>query len=179
MTAAIPDDALRLSWDDVYKQSVELAEKIEAYCKETGDQFDTMLVLPRGGYYPGNIVSRELGFPSVNLVHASIGSYDDASTRQRDEFQLGQMPPSEQIKNKHVLIIDEVCDTGKTLKFLQDYLVKQGAAEVKTGVLHYKPSMSKTDFKPDWYIGETDKWIVYPWEPHEEHGLQSVARRKA
>jgi hypoxanthine phosphoribosyltransferase len=176
--AEIPEDALRLSWDDVYNQSVELASMIEEQCARTGEQFDVMVVLPRGGYYPANIVARELGFGATDLLHASIGSYDDASTNRQAEFKLGQMPAAEQVKGKNVLVIDEVCDTGQTLKFLTEHLHAAGAELVRVGVLHYKPSLSKTDFVPDWKVGTTDKWIVYPWEPHEQKGLTSKARRK-
>lgn len=175
---AIPDDALRLTWDEVYEQSVRLAEQIEQYCRETGGQFDAMLILPRGGYYPGNIVSRELGFESVDILHASIGSYQDAQTKQED-FRYGQMPPRELVAGKDILVIDEVCDTGKTLECLGRYLMENGAKSVKTGVMHYKPSMSQTSFVPDWFVEQTDKWIVYPWELHEPNGLKSSARRKA
>lgn len=175
---AIPDDALRLSWDDVYEQSVRLAGQIERHCRETQEQFDYMLIVPRGGYYPGNIVARELGFESPDILHASVGSYKIGTTQQED-FRLGQMPPMDLVKGKHILVIDEVCDTGKTLEFLRDYLIKQGAEGVRTGVLHYKPLMSQTDFKPDWLVDETDRWIIYPWEIHEANGAQSTVRRKS
>jgi len=173
----IPADALRESWDSVYQKSIDLAHMIEAHCKATGENFDLMLVVPRGGYYPANIVARELGFSSVAIIHASVGSYEDQSSQQTD-FQLGQMPTREQVTGKNILIIDEVCDTGQTLQFLNHYLKEQGAELVRTGVLHHKPTQSQTGFVPDWTVETTDKWIVYPWEPHEVPGLSSVVRRR-
>ncbi|MEK9196084.1 MAG: hypothetical protein AAB914_01820 [Patescibacteria group bacterium] len=35
---------------------------------------------------------------------------------------------------------------------------EQGAGQVRSGVLQYKP---------DWFVVQTDKWIVCPWESHE------------
>jgi uncharacterized protein len=174
---AIPDDALRETWESVYDKSVKLAALIEAHCAKTGERFDAMVVVPRGAYYPSNIISRELGFSATDLLHASIGSYEIKSTTRKAEFAVGQMPTAGQVKGKHLLIIEEVCDSGQTLKFLVDYLEQHGAELVRTGVLHYKPGQSQTGFKPDWAVAMTDKWIVYPWEMHERDPASSVTRR--
>jgi uncharacterized protein len=174
---AIPDDALRETWDSIYQKSVELAERIETYCRDTGEQFDAIIVVPRGSYYPANIVSRELGFKAVDLLHACVSSYETGSASRDVAFKLGQMPSDEDIAGKHLLIIEEVCDTGHTLNFLYNRLRAQGAASIRTGVLHYKPGKSETSFAPDWFITQTDAWIVYPWEAHEARGKNSKAKR--
>ncbi len=175
----IPDDALIETWDSVYKQSVKLAAQIEAHCRETGEKFDAIIVIPRGSYYPVNIVARELGFEAVDLIHASIGSYVSTTTTRNDKFELGQMPTDAEVAGKNLLIIDEVCETGNTLVFLTDRLKQQGAALLRTGALHYKPSRSQTEFVPDWYVVKTDKWIHYPWESHDTKGKQSIAKRRS
>lgn len=177
-STGIPADALRLDWDDVCKQSLQLAEMIEEHHRKTGEQFDVLVVVPRGSYYPANIVSRRLGFSGTDLLHACIGSYEAGARQRSESFRLGQMPPKEMVKGKDVLVIEEVCDTGQTLKFLTDWLREAGAGIVRTGVLHYKPDKSQTDFVPDWYVGRTDKWIVYPWEGYEARGRDSLVHRK-
>jgi hypoxanthine phosphoribosyltransferase len=172
----IPADALRETWDSVYKMSVELARLIEEHCRNTGERFDAVVVVPRGSYYPANIVARELGFEATDLLSAAVKSYRPNST-ERLEFKLGQMPLDDEIRGKNLLIIEEVCDRGHTLQFLDDRFKKQGAALVRTGVLHYKPGQSETGFKPDWAVKETDKWIVYPWEIHDKTGGTSIIKR--
>jgi hypoxanthine phosphoribosyltransferase len=167
----IPDDALRETWDSIYDKSVELATMIKTACRESEMYFDAMVVVPRGAYYPANIVSRELGFGATDLLHASIASYNDGSTEQQ-QFRTGQMPTADQVRGKDLLIIEEVCDTGYTLKYLTDYLQEQGAKLIMIGALHYKPEQNRTGIKPDWYVTATDKWIVYPWEAHEANGRQ-------
>ena len=48
-------------------------------------------------------------------------------------------------------------------------LSRRNAPEViRTATVYYKPSMAKVDFVPDYYIHETDKWLVFP---HEIDGL--------
>lgn len=179
MTANIPATAVRETWESIYDKSLELAQRIEKHSRETGEQFDIILVVPRGSYYPVNIVSRELGFSSTDLLHACISTYVSNGIDRHTEFKLGQMPTREDIAGKHILIIEEVCDTGHTLQYLHNFLQEQGAELIRVGVLHYKPGKSQTGYKPDWYIAETDEWIVYPWEPHEAQGEFSQVRRKS
>lgn len=175
--ADIPADALRLTWEDVLERSIQLAEMIEADSQKSGQQYDVMLIVPRGSYYPANIISRKLGFASTDMLHACIGSYESGKSERSGEFALGQMPTPEQVKGKDILIVEEVCDTGHTLKFLVDWLKFTGAKTIKTAALHHKPERSETGFVPDWHAEETDKWIVYPWEIFEEQGKSSKVRR--
>lgn len=172
----IPADALRISWDDACAQSLKLAELIEQHCAQTGERFDAIIVIPRGSYYPVNIIARSFGFGALDLIHASISSYQEGGTL-RAEFKLGQMPTDDEVAGKNLLIIDEVCDSGHTLKYLVDKLGQQGAALIRTGVLHYKPAQTQTNFEPDWYVDKTDKWIVYPWEDSELSAQKSHVKR--
>jgi hypoxanthine phosphoribosyltransferase len=111
-----------------------------------------LLVVPRGGYYPANIVSRELNFGAVDILHASMSSYELAGASKRQEFRYGQMPSEAEIKGHNVLIIEEVCDTGHTLNELVIFLHELGAKTVRTAALCYKPARSETGFVPDWYV---------------------------
>lgn len=156
-------DKLHLGWEEVYGQSLKLAELIKA----AGEQFDYMVVVPRGGYFVANVVARELDFGVTKLLHAGVGSYDSGQGNQRPELSIGEMPTVETVRGKSLLIIDEVCDSGETLAFVTDYFNKSGAKLVKSGVLHYKPINSRAGYKPDWFVEQTDKWVVYPWEERE------------
>lgn len=52
------------------------------------------------------------------------------------------------------LIIEDIVDSGNTLKFLVDHLLAKGPKSVKTCTLLDKPSRRKVDFNPD-YVGKT------------------------
>lgn len=173
----IPEDALYETWDSVYDKSQRLSAKIQQHCHETGERFDSIIVIPRGSYYPANIVSRELNFRAIDLLHACIDSYPSGKADGAPTLKVGQMPPKELVEGKDLLIVEEVCDTGRTLSYVVDYLRENGAHSVRTGVLHYKSIRNETGFKPDWFITETDKWIVYPWEVNERRGLHAKVRR--
>ncbi len=62
-----------------------------------------------------------------------------------------------------VLIVDDVADTGRSLKLVYETLAKQ-AKMVKTTTLYCKYWSA---IKPDYFAEETDAWIIFPWELHE------------
>lgn len=55
-----------------------------------------------------------------------------------------------------LLVVDDVADTGETLKWFRVFI---------TATLHYK---QRSKFKPNFYVKETENWIVYPWEKPDE-----------
>jgi hypoxanthine phosphoribosyltransferase len=68
------------------------------------------------------------------------------------------------VADKKVLIVDDVADTGKSLKLVKEHVLQQGAKEARTATLYYKPWSL---VKPDYYEKETRLWIVFPWEMRE------------
>jgi hypoxanthine phosphoribosyltransferase len=68
------------------------------------------------------------------------------------------------MKDKNILLVDEVADTGDTLQHAIDHVKALGAKGVRSAVLHYKPT---SIVKPDFFMVETSSWTVYPWENRE------------
>jgi len=60
-----------------------------------------------------------------------------------------------------VLVVDDVADTGRTLKFACRYVRRRGAKAVKTATLGCKPH---AEFIPDYFVFKSSRWIVFPWE---------------
>lgn len=62
-----------------------------------------------------------------------------------------------------ILLFDDIVDTGKTMKrVLRDVkTLKPQNFDVVTASLHVKPHR---EFEPDYWIWETDDWVIYPWE---------------
>jgi len=70
-----------------------------------------------------------------------------------------------------LLIVDDVHDTGISIqKIILDLQTacKKNTPEIKVATPYFKPKKNKTDRKPDFYIHETEKWLVFP---HELEGL--------
>ena len=81
-----------------------------------------------------------------------------------DEPQVLNFPDHDVLRGKRVLVIDEVWDTGQTLATVRRRVLEAGG-HASVAVLHYKPTHSTVDDEPDYSAAETDRWIVYPWDP--------------
>ncbi len=70
-----------------------------------------------------------------------------------------------------LLIVDDVHDTGlsidQTIRDLEA-ACKKNTPEVRIATPYYKPANNKTDRVPDYFVHESDEWLVFP---HELDGL--------
>ncbi len=146
-------DLLRISWDAAVKYCEQLASKIDF-------KPDVIIGISRGGLVPARILSDIMDNKNV----AILGIIFYKGVGERTESPEITQDLTKDLKGKKVLVVDDVSDTGKSLIVAKDYIAKKGAGEIKVATLHYKPH---SKLKPDYYIGTTDAWIVYPWERHE------------
>ncbi len=148
-----------LTYDLIAAQVESLAERL------SHENFDAMLVVTRGGMIPGSILGYRLGLR--NILVAAVEFYDDATGARGAAPTFLQFPADPLLHNKRVLVVDEVWDSGRTIQAVATR-VRLAGAEPVTAVLHYKPGNSEVDLKPDYYVEETNAWIVYPWSKHEK-----------
>jgi hypoxanthine phosphoribosyltransferase len=147
-------DLLRISWDAVIGYCEELAEKTKGYGP------DMIIGISRGGLVPARVLSDILDIKRVGII--GIVFYKKAGeTLEKPEMTQELLMD---IKGKKILLVDDVADTGKSLVVAKEYLEKMGPAEVRIAALHHKPNSM---LEPDYFIGTTTAWIVYPWEQHE------------
>ena len=59
---------------------------------------------------------------------------------------------SQSIKNKHVILVEDIIDTGTTIEAVYQMLKTRNPATITTVTLLHKPEAQKNDFKPD-YVG--------------------------
>ena len=101
---------------------------------------------------------RALDMPlEVDFVRISTyGPRTQSSGRPR--IDQGVRSP---IKGRHLLVVEDIVDTGVTTHFLMDYLRKKGAASVKLCALLSKPARRRVDVDTD-YLGFTipDLFVV-------------------
>ncbi|MFZ1316283.1 phosphoribosyltransferase, partial [Methanothrix sp.] len=138
--------------------------------KRSGFRPDLIVAIGRGGYVPARVVSDFLLFSL--LASIKIEHWDTAAC-ERPQASV-RFPLAVDVQSQKVLIIDDVTDTGKTLRTAVDYMKELGAAEVRTGVLQHK---TVSPFVPDYYAEKVAewRWIIYPWAAHED--LVGLAER--
>ena len=144
------------SWNQTYILLLELAETI----RKSKYQPDVILGVSRGGWIPARIISDLLENPKLANV-ATEYYVDVAETKQ--EPSLTQ-PVSLPVDNKRVLVIDDVADTGESLKLVTNHLNQEGASEIRIATIYYKPWSVTV---PHYYEKETCHWVIFPWELKE------------
>ena len=68
------------------------------------------------------------------------------------------------LTGKKILIVDDISETGGSLDLTVNLVKEKGVKNLKIATLHCNPS---SKLKPDYYVEETDKWIIYPWDAGE------------
>jgi hypoxanthine phosphoribosyltransferase len=147
---------LMLSWDDIQNLSEKVAKKV----KDSGFKVDVIVAISRGGFDPARIISDQLGVR--NLASLQIVYYDGLNERRM--IPEIQYPLNADVRGLRTLVVDDVADSGNSLKVVKEYVRGQGATDVKIATLHLKPW---SDFHPDYYADTVDAWIIYPWELKE------------
>ncbi|MHA1833011.1 MAG: phosphoribosyltransferase [Candidatus Baldrarchaeia archaeon] len=143
-------------WDDVYELTLKVAEKI----MKSGFSPDILVGIARGGWIVARLLSDFLD--NSNVTSIRIEFYKGiAETGEKPQIT---QPLIVDVKDKNVLICDDVADTGHSLIAAVEHIKEKGAKEVKVATLHLKPWSS---YKPDYFVVETDAWIIYPWEIRE------------
>jgi len=144
------------SWDQIYELLLNLANRV----RRNGFKPDVIVGVSRGGWPPARVISDLLENPHLANVTAEfyIGV---AETKGKP---IITQPVSVSVREKKVLIVDDVADTGESLRLVRAHLEEQGATEVKIATIYYKPWSIMI---PDYYEKETSSWIVFPWERKE------------
>lgn len=117
---------------------------------------DAIVAVARGGMMLGQLMGYGLDLRNVQSIH--VEAYDDASRRKEAEI-FGQCDLE---GAKRVLIVDDIVDSGMTLKALLEYLqnVYPGVT-FKAASLFFKPEAS---VQPDFTVKEATEWINFFWE---------------
>jgi len=144
------------TWDQIYEMLLNLVEKI----RKNGFKPDIIVGVSRGGWPPARVLSDLMGNPNLANVRAEFY----LGVAETKEEPVLTQPVSMKVAGKKVLVVDEVADTGKSLKLVKEHIIEKGATEVKIATVYYKPW---SIVKPDYYERETSCWIVFPWEIKE------------
>lgn len=149
------------TYDDIHELVKSIAEQIT----DSGVEIDVVIAIATGGWIPARILRTFLPhdgeFP-MPLYSLGIINYDADDKLLDEPYIVQELPASLHLAGKHILVVDEVADSGKTFAYAYEYCKKMGAKTLSTCALHVK---SGSIFKPD-FIGKaagTD-WIVYPWD---------------
>jgi len=143
------------NWNYIY----DLCRDLSFDVIESGYEPDIIVALARGGWFAGRMLCDFLGIS--DLISLKVEHYV-GTARVADECRVRYPIVEDMVRGKRVLIVDDIADTGKSLKHSIDYLMKFRPAECKTGVLQL---LFTSETVPDYYAEFLEEWawIVYPW----------------
>jgi len=142
---------------------------------ETEFRPDFIVGVWRGGTPVGIAVQELLDYAGIVTDHVAIRtSYYRGIADSADSVQvhgLGYLVRKLNRENK-LLIVDDVLDSGRSIEAIIDELKSRCRRnlpeDLRVATVWYKPAKSETGRVPDFYIHETDQWLVFP---HELQGL--------
>jgi len=160
--------------EKVYLDSQELLDdsfRLGAKVLESGFRPKFIIALWRGGTPIGIAVQEFLDYyGNCNSDNIAIrtSSYHGIAERRNTVDIYGMSYLLKNLGHKDsVLIVDDVFDTGNTIKAvidqLQDRARKNAPHDIRVAVPYYKPEANLTDRVPEYYLYTTDKWLNFPY----------------
>ena len=160
-----------ISAADLLRDSFLLAEQIFA----SGFRPNFIVGVWRGGAPVGIAVQEYLEYKGLESDHIAIrtSSYYGIDQQSRDIRVHGlQYIIDRANHNDHLLIVDDVYDSGRSidavLRELREKSRRNLPETIRIACPWFKPSKNQTDVVPDYFVHETDQWLVFP---HEINGL--------
>ena len=165
-------DKQYLSANQLLLDSFRLAERVFS----SGFAPTIIIAIWRGGAPIGIAVQEFLAYCGIETDHIAIrtSSYSAAIDQRLDDIRVHGL----NYLIKHVtaedklLIVDDVFDTGRTVDAvvsrLTDLARLNTPSEIRVAVPYYKPTRREVDRVPEYFLEETDAWLMYP---HSLEGL--------
>ncbi len=144
------------TWEQLGHLCFKLAKRINL----AGRKYDKIVVIANGGLTWSRALADYLNIDNIDPVRVRLYRGINHTFKKPEILQN----LSSGVKKEKILLFDDVADSGQTLDFVKELLLKQGAKNVDTATLFYKSS-SKT--VPDFFDHQTDAWIVFPHELRE------------
>jgi hypoxanthine phosphoribosyltransferase len=144
-----------ISEDDIRKRVAELAEKISNDYADSGDV--VLIGVLKGAFVFLADLSRQLTIPRT-IEFIAVSSYGAGS--ESGAVRL-VMDVRGNIEGRHVLIVEDIVDTGHTLNYLIGILESHGPASIKTCTLLHKAEQAEVDVEIDYVgFGIGNEWVV-------------------
>jgi hypoxanthine phosphoribosyltransferase len=174
------EEKLFISPDELLIDSYVLGKRV----LDSGFKPDFIVALWRGGTPVGIAVQEFLSYHGVETDHIAVrtSAYEegDIDCKQKEirVHNMGYLIDNIESENK-LLVVDDVFDTGKSieafLETLKSRAKKNTPKDIRIAVVYYKPERNTTGRIPDFYMHETEKWLVFP---HELRGLTAEEIRQ-
>lgn len=159
------DTIIKINWLKIER----LCTKVVRLINKDRYNPDIIITPQRGGLIPATIISHTLKVRDMLIVDIKRNASDDMFSSKIPAKLLSKIDKNK-IKNRKILIVDDIVGHGKTLNVLEKYIGNLQPADVRKAVLvineaNFRKSKLREIVKID-YLGEKvcGGWILFPWE---------------
>jgi hypoxanthine phosphoribosyltransferase len=135
-----PIEGVLIKGSTIREQTRALSRQINS----EGKKWHCLIVLNGAVFFAAELLSqlRECTYDTIQ-----IGSYAGRHSSREPKIKK---PLSKPIKDRDVLIVEDIVDTGHTVRFLVDHCKALGARSVKVACLLSKPSRREVEVRIDY-----------------------------
>ena len=160
----------RTTWADVDRWADELASKVRA----SGHLPATLVGLTRGGWVPARLLADRLAIKRI--VSGRAQHWGITATKSgAAELTEGLSGP---VRGQDVLVVDDITDTGESLRLATEHVRDGGATRVESATFLH---IGHSKFVPTYWAEEIPRdawvWVVFPWNYWED--LRHLAGKAA
>jgi len=155
----VPGKTMKVLIDEERLQSrvAELGAEITEYYRDSGREL-VLLVVLKGSVIFAADLCRHINLPCT-LEFMGLSSYG-ADTQSSGVVRV-TLDLSSPVRGKDVLIVEDIIDTGLTMRYLLKNIATREPASLRVCTLLHKPARSKVEVQMDW-VGETipDHFVI-------------------
>jgi len=158
----LDDGKVLITPEDVQNACKKLAEEIQSDVCHEDKKFDKIVMINRGGIVPGGYLSYYLNIRETDLIDVTLYE-DDAEPKEVTDDIINHIRHQlKKFDGKKILLVDDLTDTGETIKAILDANNEFADVEIYTAVM-YK-GRNKGDLV-DYYAEKKPKgWLLFPWD---------------
>lgn len=147
-----------MDWDLFGKLTKKLAKKI----KQDGFKPDVIVGLARGGWVLARLLCDYIGVKdlvSLKVEHWGITASPDGQAKLKYLFNID-------LTGKKVLLVDDITDTGESMRISSEYVKSLNPQELKSAALRH---IKGSKIIPNYFTEEISwRWVVFPWNYIED-----------
>lgn len=141
------DVRVLFSEKQIHERIVEMAERINSAPPPDGSALVVLVVLHGALLFAADLI-RHITVPT-EIESVRIRSYQGTQSTGRVEL-LTELPT--RLKGRHILVVEDIIDSGRSISFLRQELTTMGAASVRVAALLDKPEAHDTTVQAD-FVG--------------------------
>ncbi len=151
-----------VTWDDIVRWTRDLAFVI----LDSGYKPDVIVAIARGGLTPARLLADYMDV--VDVLSIKVEHWIETGAHQ-EEAVIKYACKELDLSDKKVLIVDDICDTGKSIVVAKDFVEKNWKpAEIRVATMQYIEPVSQ--IRPDYFVDLVKDWTwyMYPWNYTED-----------